>query len=237
MEVTMRDILCLTVLLVATLAHGSDPALGCYGRQVEDNASLVDYDPIRLTNWRAPNRKWYPHGARVAELVHPEASISATPGYWVRVGDSIEVTFTDDGRMGHTSELTPSPSGFEGRLWAFNDFVRMDGSSRDVWTRQPCSTPLPPFPYGNTWDLDNRAILAFPKDDDSVPGLFTSLNGRRFTDPPPTVFAKPITTKVGYYCKSRDAERFITLELEPEMLYAFQCVNDIQAEVTCGMCK
>jgi len=233
----MRSLPLLALLLVATLARGSDPVLGCYGRQVEGSAGLVDYDSVRLSNRPAPERTWYPRGAKVARPVHPEASPYNTPGYWLRSGDGIVVTFTYDGRAGHTSELTRTPTGFEGRDWAFNDSIRMKESSRDVWTRESCSKPLPPFPYDNTWDSEDRAFLAFPKNDDSTPGLFTSLNGRPFTDPPASVFAKPTRTKVGYYCKSRSAERFVTLNMKSQMLYAFHCVNDIEAEVECGLCK
>jgi hypothetical protein len=95
----------------------------------------------------------------------------------------------------------------------------------------------PPFEYGNTYDYEDRAILAFPKETESELGLFTSLNRRKFADPPPTVFAKPVNTRIGYYCTSLKAERFVTLDLRPTMLYAFTCANDGHTEVECGLCK
>jgi hypothetical protein len=99
------------------------------------------------------------------------------------------------------------------------------------------SAETPAFEYGNTYDDEDRAILAFPKEVASDPGFFTSLNGRKFAHPPPTVFAKPVATKVGYYCKSSDIEQFVVLELKPTMLYAFRCIDDVRAEVDCELCR
>ena len=99
------------------------------------------------------------------------------------------------------------------------------------------SGDAPPFDDGNTYDEEDRAILVFPKEVAGEPGLFTSLNGRKFADPPPTVFARSGATKVGYYCKSSESEQFVVLDLEPNMLYAFRCINDVRAEVDCELCR
>ena len=62
-----------------------------------------------------------------------------------------------------------------------------------------------------------------------------SLDGINFAELPATVFAKPVRTKVGYYCKSL-TEKF-NVKLKPYMLYAFRCINDVQAKVECGLCS
>jgi len=82
-----------------------------------------------------------------------------------------------------------------------------------------------------TQDIRSALVVLVPEAEPMVAAL------RERFDPPASVFAKPIRTKVGYYCKSRSAERFVTLSMKSQMLYAFHCVNDIEAEVDCGLCK
>jgi len=86
---------------------------------------------------------------------------------------------------------------------------------------------------GNTYDEEDRAILAFPTDDNGgdLPGFFAGLDGQKFRDPPPTVFVQPGARKVGYYCKSPNDVQYVTLELKPHRAYAFRCVDDRHAEV------
>ena len=91
----------------------------------------------------------------------------------------------------------------------------------------------PPFEYGNTYDEEDRAILAFVTDDDGnpLPGWFASLNGRKFAEPPQTAFVKPGLTKVGYYCSSPDDVHYLTFDLRRHRAYAFHCVDGRRASV------
>jgi hypothetical protein len=220
------------VLLAGQTADAADDAVGCYGRKVSDGPELRDSDPVRLTDRPARAQPWIPKGAKVAEFVYPEETIAWKKAFWVRTDNGIEVTFTENGKVGWTAELKTSPSGFDGFRGGFNtdpEFVRFHTPSREVWTRQPCDTPLPPFPYMNTYDLDDRAILAFPKDTDDTPGSFIALNGRAFREPQSSAFVKPRKTKIDYYCKSASSPASVTLDLKPEVLYAFYCTDDVHA--------